>query len=66
MVPILYLIEGTPRGFLERDKTNIPKINGAFFNKMMKTRDGVKRNKLINAHMRLQRRVHTMPNSFIK
>jgi hypothetical protein len=64
MISILYLIEGTPKGYLERGNVNIPKMNEKFIKKMSKAPDRYKRKKLLAAHIKLQNRVNKMPSSF--
>lgn len=57
MISILYLFEGTPKGFVEKGKTDIPKTNNKFFARIFKTPEGPKRQKLMKAHMKHQNRV---------
>lgn len=63
MLSIGFLFEGTPKGYLEKGKVDIPKTNQAFFKRIFAVPSGLKRQKLMKAQMKMQSRVNNMPSS---
>ena len=63
MLSISYLFEEL-KGYLEKGKVDIPKVNRAFFKRMFAAPEGPKRQKIVKAHSKFQKRVTKLPSSF--